>query len=319
MTGGAGYIGSVLVSSLLNKGYKVTVVDLMIYGENTLRSHPNLTILNMDIRDSAIKKVLEDIDVVFHLAGVSNDPGQGIDSKTGLEINYYATERIFSYCEELNIKKFIYPSSCSIYGEASKAVVDENSIPNPLTSYAKCKVLCEKTILKSKKSSLTKVIIRPATVYGISPRQRFDLLVNGFVNEAFNKRVIQVKGPKRIRPTVHINDLVSLYTELLDMPSTLIDGQVFNVAFENRTVRKTAEIIADLIGQDVSLNLLEGNDCRSYQVDSSKLTDIIKFKPKSTILNGAQEIINQFNSNRYTESFTNSLYHNRLRQPLYLV
>ncbi|MGE7307966.1 NAD-dependent epimerase/dehydratase family protein [Priestia megaterium] len=319
VTGGAGYIGSVLVPDLLNNGYNVTVVDLMMYGKDTLPNHPNLQIIKTDIRDTAIKKVLEDIDVVYHLAGVSNDPGQGIDSKTGMEINYLATEQIFSYCEQLNVKGFIYPSSCSVYGESNEDIINENSKVNPLTNYAKCKVLCEETILKSKKSSLTKIILRPATVYGVSPRQRFDLLINGFVNEAFNKKVIQVKGAQRIRPTLHINDLVSLYTKLLNLPSSIVDGQIFNVAFENRTINQNAQMIADLVSNDVKLNLTEGKDYRSYKVDSNKLTDVLKFKPTSSVLQGAQQLLKQFESNKYTNSFTNSIYHNKLRQPQYLM
>lgn len=318
VTGGAGYIGTVLVHKLLNKGYKVNVADLLIYGDENLQEHPNLKVYKIDIRDKDIKRLIEEADVVFHLAGVSNDPGQGLEPKTGRDINYLCTERIVSYCETLNVKRLIYPSSCSVYGKSDLNIVNEQSIVNPLTEYAICKVLSEETILRNSNSSLVRTIIRPATVYGVSPRQRFDLMVNSFVNEAYNLNLIKVKGPNRIRPSIHIDDLVSLYLKLLDTPASIIDKQIFNAAYENYSVMKKAQIIAELVSEKVQIEILDGEDQRTYKVDTSKLTSLIGFRPRWNIVKGSHELLYEFYNGKYADSFTNSKYYNKLRQPQYL-
>lgn len=318
VTGGAGYTGSVLVLALLAKGYRVKVVDLLIYGGDTLPPHPLLEIYQMDIRDPSIAPLLENVDVVFHLAGVSNDPGEGLEPEVGYQINLHAVEPLVRMCKERGVKKFIYPSSCSVYGQATEEVVTEESAIQPLTAYAECKAKCEEIILSHQSESFCCTILRPATVCGVSPRQRFDLLANGFVNEAYFKRVIHVRGAERVRPGVHILDLVDLYVKLIEIPAHKINGQVFNVAFENKKVVDIAHAIAAVVGDDVQVRIQTGNDRRSYNVDSGKLQRELGFLPRRNTADAVHDLLFAMGRGKFADTFTSTKYHNKYRQPLYL-
>ncbi|MFD1708571.1 NAD-dependent epimerase/dehydratase family protein [Siminovitchia sediminis] len=318
VSGGAGYTGSMLVMALLNKGYRVKVVDLMIYGREILPKHPLLEVYKMDIRDSKLVSLLFDVDVVFHLAGVSNDPGEGLEPEIGYQINVEAVESLVNMCNDMGVKKLFYPSSCSVYGNATEKIVTEESIVHPLTIYAECKARCEEIILKNRSNSLCCTILRPATVCGVSLRQRFDLLVNSIVKEAYFKHEINVSGPYRIRPGVNILDLVDLYLKLIELPAHQINGQIFNVAFENQKIRDIACSIATLVGEDVDINIIKGEDKRSYQVSSKKLQKIIGFHPKKTTKDAVTDLLYAMTKGKFDDALTSSQYYNRKRQPLYL-
>lgn len=285
ITGGVGYIGTVLVNKLLKNDYKVKVIDLMIYDNKLDINNANLKAYKMDIRENNIDNLLKGVDVVIHLASISIDPGYGVSDQTGYEINYEATKNLFEKCKKYKVKRFIYPSSCSVYGISEEDNITEDSKINPLTNYAKCKVLCEDYLLNNSTSEMTTIILRPATVYGFSPRQRFDLLINKMVCEGFVEGRIRVSNGECIRPNIYIEELVNVYLELISVPSKLVHKEIFNVAQNNKKVFDIANEVKNLIGKSVELIIKDDKcDDRSYFVNSNKIENIIRFEPQNFTL-----------------------------------
>lgn len=299
---------------MLKKGYFVKVIDRFIYG-NFLKKDKNLTIVEKDIRDNNLYEDLIGMDAIFHLAGVSNDPGNGITDDIGTEINYQATTNIFELSAKAGISLFIYPSSCSVYGNLNLKVVNEGSPVKPLSNYAVTKYNCEKYI-KSNKNDLKWVIFRPATVYGVSERQRFDLLVNRIFNNIYNLGVVDERAIKSIRPTVHIRDLVNIYIQALEIDINAINQQVINIAFDNI---KVLDIIRKFDSKfiysiDTSFKNNPLLDLRSYNVDCSKLKMIFNYTQKYTLEDGIDELYKAFLDNKYINSLNNDIYYNAKMQ-----
>lgn len=317
VTGGAGYTGSVLVNKLLLRGYKVKVIDLLIYG-SFLAPHPNLEIVKKDIRSKDIINDLADVETVFHLAGVSNDPGYGMNPIVGDEINYNAVQQLLEFSKASGVRKFVYPSSCSVYGESVEHEVHEESPINIINNYSRCKVLSEEIILKSSSKDFCCTILRPATVCGVSPRQRFDLLINGFVNYSYFNKEILLSGSQRIRPSVHIDDLTNLYEMLIKIPDKQINGQIFNVAFENRTVYQTAKLVSEIVGGVKIIDDTGHSDKRSYYVNSQKIQSILNFTPQYQVSDAIQSLYAALREQRFTNTLTDSIFYGKLRQPMFL-
>ena len=272
ITGGAGYVGSALVPRLLTEGYKVTVLDLMIYGQNVIKPHKNLKIIKGDIRDqNLIKKNVVNTDAVIHLACISNDPSFELNKKLGQDINFKAFEPLVKISKESGIKRFIFASSSSVYGIKKEKNVNEEMKLEPLTDYSKFKAECEKVLKKYQSSDFTTVTIRPATVCGFAPRQRLDLVVNILTNLAYHKRSITVFGGNQLRPNIHIDDMVEAYLLLLKTPNNKIAGKTFNAGYENFSVEKLSLDVKSVIGDDVKLVFSKTDDNRSYHISSEKI------------------------------------------------
>ena len=211
VTGGAGYVGCVLVPKLLEAGYAVVVYDLMLYGSAGLPSHPNLRVVKGDLRDLAhYRRSLRDVHSVIHLACISNDPSFELDAGLSKSINYDCFEPMVKASRDAGVRRFIYASTSSVYGVSDAAEVTEEHPLVPLTDYNKCKGLCEPILLRYQAEKFTTVIIRPATVCGYSPRMRFDLSVNILTNHAVNKGIITVFGGDQKRPNIHVDDIAEL-------------------------------------------------------------------------------------------------------------
>ena len=258
ITGGAGYVGSVLTPYLLDKGFKVTVYDLMIYGNNVLKKHNNLKIINADIRNAEmLKKTLPGHDVLIHLACISNDPSFELNPKLGKSINLDSFEPLVKLAKQNLIKRFIYASSSSVYGVKKEKNIDETISLEPLTDYSRFKADCEKILLKYLSDDFVPVIIRPATVCGFSPRQRLDLVVNILTNLAYYKKEISVFGGNQLRPNIHIFDMVRAYEILINAPTADVSGQIFNAGYENLTVNEIARLVKKIIGSDVKIKKIQ--------------------------------------------------------------
>ena len=282
ITGGAGYVGSVLTPYLLSKGFKVTVLDLMIYGSSVLSKNKNLTIVKGDIRDeNLINKVLPNHDAVIHLACISNDPSFELNPKLGKSINLDAFEPLVKISKKNLIKRFIYASSSSVYGIKKEKDVDELKSLEPLTDYSRFKAECEKILLKYESSDFTTTVIRPATVCGYGPRQRLDVVVNILTNLAYHKRKILVLGGNQLRPNIHIIDMARVYETLLTKDKDLISGQIFNAGYENQKVIDLAGIVKKVIGNDVKIEIQRSNDNRSYHISSNKIKSLKFFHGKN--------------------------------------
>ena len=231
VTGGAGYVGSSLVPELLKEGYKVTVYDIMYFGDNFLpKKNPNLNIIEGDIRD--IKKVensCRNHEFFLHLACISNDASFELNEKLSKSINFDVFEPIVLAVKKSGIKRFIYASTSSVYGISNKSNVTEDHPLVPLTLYNKYKGMCEPILLKHTSDIFEGVIFRPATVCGYAPRLRLDLSVNILTNHAVNKNKIMVFGGKQLRPNLHIKDYCDVIKLLLLASNEKIKNQIFNV------------------------------------------------------------------------------------------
>jgi nucleoside-diphosphate-sugar epimerase len=310
ITGGAGYVGSVLAPYLIKKNYEVTVFDLMLYGE-TLIKNKNLRIIKGDIRNTKLlKEAIKGHDTVIHLACISNDPSFELNPTLGKEINLDAFKPLVEISKNLNVKKFIYASSSSVYGIKEGKNVDESMSLEPLTDYSKFKADCEKILLKYNSNDFVTVILRPATVCGYSPRQRLDLVVNILTNLAYHNREITVFGGDQLRPNIHIQDMVRAYELFIETNDKNINGKIFNIGFENSTVNKLALNVKKIIGPDVIIKNLPTNDNRSYHISSKKIENELGFKTKYNILNAIEDLKNAFDNKLLSNCLKNENYFN---------
>ena len=295
IVGGAGYVGSVLIPKLLQRNYKVTCFDLMIYGENLLQKHENLKIIKGDMREqNLLKNIIKDFDSVIHLACISNDPSFELNPDLGKSINFDAFEPLVKICENSSINQFIYASSSSVYGIKNEQNVNEKMSLEPLTDYSKFKVKCEEVLQKYNSKNFTTTIIRPATVCGYSPRQRLDVVVNILTNLAYHKKNIKIMGGKQLRPNIHIEDMADAYIKILESNINKISGEIFNVGFENQTVNKIADIVEKNMPFKITKEIIESNDNRSYHISSKKILDKLNFLPKKNISNAVLDLIDKF-------------------------
>ena len=311
ITGGAGYVGSVLVPFLLQKDYNITVLDLMIYGENTLPTHKNLKVIKGDIRNkSLIKESIIGHNSVIHLACISNDPSFELNPNLGKSINLDSFRPFVDICRNSDIKRFIYASSSSVYGVKKEKDVHEKMTLEPLTDYSRFKADCEKILLEYQSSNFSTVIIRPATVCGYSPRQRLDVVVNILTNLAYHKRQISVFGGNQLRPNIHINDMAEAYNILLNAPKEKVSGKIFNAGYENQSVQKLAETVKNVIGEDVKLINTQSDDNRSYHISSKKFTEELGFVTNYTVENAIYDLKKAFENNLLPNSLSDERYFN---------
>jgi nucleoside-diphosphate-sugar epimerase len=311
ITGGAGYVGAVMVPHLLKEGYKVTVLDLMIYGENVLQKHHNLNAVKGDIRNQdLLKKLIPGHDVVIHLACISNDPSFELNPDLGKSINLDAFRPLVEISKNSNVKRFFYASSSSVYGIKEEPNVHEKMELEPLTDYSIFKADCEKILAEYQSDEFTTTTIRPATVCGYSPRQRLDVVVNILTNLAYHKREISIFGGEQLRPNIHIKDMVEAYMVLIRAPKEKIAGQIYNAGYENHSVRNIAETVKNTVGDDVKLITSHSDDNRSYHVSSKKIQYELGFEAKFTIQNAVEDLCIAFDKGLLPNSLDDEMYFN---------
>ena len=287
--GGCGYVGTNLVLELLRLKYYVKVIDNRWFG-NFLGKNKRLINLKKDIRNLTISD-FKNYDCVIHLANIANDPSVELNPILSWEINVLSSYTIADLSSRAGIKKFIYASSGSVYGVKKELKVHEDLTLNPISTYNKTKMVAERIFL-SYKNVMKVFCIRPATVCGMSKRMRFDLTVNLLTLQAIKNKKITVFGGKQFRPTVHINDLISIYIHFLNKN---IKQGIYNAGFENISVEKIAKKIQKKI--DCRLIFSKTNDIRSYRLDSSKLIST-NFKPRFNIDYAIEQIIEQNNKGK---------------------
>jgi len=321
ITGGAGYVGAVLVPHLLKKGFSVTVLDLMIYGEHVLQKHENLNSVKGDIRDKALlKKLIPGHDAVIHLACISNDPSFEMNPELGKSINLDAFRPLVEVSKNSKVKRFFYASSSSVYGIKDEPNVHEEMELEPLTDYSIFKADCEKILAEYQSDDFTTTTIRPATVCGYSPRQRLDVVVNILTNLAYHKREISIFGGDQLRPNIHIADMVEVYMVLLMAPKDKIAGKIYNAGYENHSVKDIAETVKNSVGPDVKLVTTHSDDNRSYHISSNKIKVELGFEAKHTIRDAVEDLCEAFDKNLLPNSLSDEMYFNIKRmQSLNLV
>lgn len=290
ITGGCGYIGSLLVQKLLAQEHTVNILDNCWFG-NFLQPHPNLTIQQIDIRH---QRAYPDItcDAIIHLASVANDPCCDLDPKLAWEVNVLATRHLCEWAKKMKVSKFIFASSGSVYGVSDQPSVTEETELLPLSDYNKTKMIAER-IVQSYKDEMDTYCIRPATVCGVSPRQRLDVAVNLLSYQALEYNKITVLGGEQYRPNLHIDDMTDLYLAIL--AGNIAPG-IYNAGEENLTIKQIAEQIARLIPCEIAYQ--ESNDPRSYRLDAGKLkAQGFRFQK------GIQEAIGEIQSKYHHQTF----------------
>ena len=317
VTGGAGYVGCILIPKLLQAGYRVLVYDAMLFGSDGLPTHPNLQVIEADIRDQArFAASVRGVHSVIHLACISNDPSFELDPSLSKSINHDCFEPMVSASRAAGVTRFIYASTSSVYGVSEAPEVTETHPLVPLTDYNKYKGLCEPILLRYQAPDFTTVIIRPATVCGYSPRMRLDLTVNILTNHAVNTRLITVFGGSQKRPNIHIDDLSELYVKLLGFPDRMIAGETFNVAYENHTVSQLAEIVRRTVEQEmpelapIGVQTSPSHDLRSYHVSSKKIAERLGYTPKRSIEDAIRDLCRAFRAGKLPNSMTDERYIN---------
>lgn len=314
VTGGAGYVGSVLVPKLLGEGHKVAVLDLYIYGEHLFdefKEHPRLRQIKGDLRNpDLVRDALWGCNAVIHLACISNDPSFELNPELGKSINYDSFRPLVRAAKAAGVERFIYASSSSVYGIKDDPEVTEELSLEPLTDYSKFKAMCEQVLAEERAPGFVTCTLRPATVCGYAPRQRLDVVVNILTNQAFNTRKIKVLGGTQKRPNIHIQDMTDLYVFLLQQPDDRIDGEIYNAGFENHTLNQLADMVRRQVGNDIAVDVMPTNDLRSYHVSSEKMRRKLGFTPKHTIEEAVSDLVAAFRAGKLPNSLDDPRYFN---------
>lgn len=305
VTGGAGYVGSVLTGKLLANNYKVRVLDLFLYDPHSLdeyKSETNLEIVKGDIRDKDIvETACADCDVIIHLASISNDPTAELDENITKSVNYDSYPLLLETAKKAGVKRFINASSSSVFGIKTEENVTEELEPEPITTYSKYKALSETLVTEAASENFVTVNIRPATICGYSPRQRFDLTVNVLTKSAITKGVITVHGGQQMRPNVTMEDITDLYIKMIEIEGDKINGDTFNYGFENLKVIEIAEMVKETLSRDVEIKIEPVVDQRNYHISSEKIVKKLGIRPKFTITDMIEQLEIAFNAGKYPD------------------
>jgi nucleoside-diphosphate-sugar epimerase len=316
ITGGAGYVGTLLTPQLLAAGYQVVAYDTCWYG-CFLEPHPALTIVKADLRDgAALKQALVGVDKVIHLACISNDPSFELDEALSREINFDCFDPLVLAAKTAGVRRFIYASSSSVYGVSDAPDVTEEHPLVPLTLYNKYKGMCEPVLFSHQSADFVCTTIRPATLCGYSPRMRLDLSVNILTNLAVNAGKITVFGGEQRRPNLHIQDMCDLYKLLLEVESDRIAGQIFNVGKENLSIRAIADAVKATVEAEfpgrapIEIVTTPTNDLRSYHVNSDKIARTLNFVPKRGVVDAVKDLCEAFRAGKLPDSLGDERYSN---------
>lgn len=318
VTGGAGYVGSVLVPKLLGAGYRVRVLDLYLYGKDVLAPSRggNLQEIEGDLRNrDLLRRALVECDAVIHLACISNDPSFELDPQLGRSINYEAFLDLLELSHEAEVRRFVYASTSSVYGIKDEENVTEDLPLKPLTDYSKYKAMCEEALLAADPPRFIPVIIRPATVCGYSPRLRLDLTVNLLTNHAVTTGRITVFGGSQKRPNIHIADITDLYVSLLEFPEERIHRKIFNAGYENHAVLEISEMVRNVVirsglRKEIQVTTAPTDDIRSYHISSEKIKRELGFEPKHTIEDAVEDLCSAFANGSISDPMTDVRYYN---------
>jgi nucleoside-diphosphate-sugar epimerase len=298
VVGGAGYIGSIVVSKLLKKGYSVKLLDNLLYGDNAigpLLGNSNLDFIIGDCRNiQDVVGAMNNVSSVIHLAAIVGDPACAEDDENAFQINYAATRMMLEIAKGNGIERFIFASSCSVYG-ASDNLMDERSETVPISLYAETKLRSEKALLEARSSSFHPTILRFATVFGLAPRPRFDLVVNLLTAKAIQDGIITIFNGDQWRPFIHVKDIAEAVVKTCTAPVEPVSGEIFNVGDDalNFTLAQIAEKIRRQLPR-TRVEYVENDDRRNYRVSFAKIRDCLGFSGQYSVEHGISEIKKAF-------------------------
>ena len=316
--GGAGYCGSILVPQLLDEGHKVTVFDLMWYGNEFLpHDNSNLTLIQGDVREVAkVAEACEGQDTVLHLACISNDASFDLDEALSTSVNLDAFEPVVIAAKSAGVNRFVFASSSSVYVVSEQPNVTEKHPLLPVSLYNKFKGMCEPLLFKHTDDNFVGVVYRPATVCGYGPRQRLDVSVNILTNHAVNKGKIMVFGGEQLRPNLHIQEYADVCKLLMSAPSEKVANEVFNVGFQNMSIMDIAKTVKKVVEEtypdmgDIPIVVTESDDKRSYHINSDKIKNALGFVPKYSVEDAVRDLCKAFAEGKLPGSFDDDKYFN---------
>lgn len=298
--GGAGYLGSIVVAQLLARGFKVRVLDSFLFGEEPLteaKKHPNCELERGDVRDiGAVVQAMRGVDTVVHLAAIVGDQACDENKQLAMEVNRAATRMLVDVARGCGVRRFIFASSCSVYG-ASDFMLDEGSDLRPLSVYAQTKVDSESILLAAKTPEFAPTVLRLATLFGLSTRMRFDLVVNLFVAQAATAGRITILNGEQWRPFLHVQDSGRAILACLEASPAAVSGEIFNVgsSYSNFQIRDLGLSIARLI-PNTQINTMENEDRRSYRVSFARIEQVLGFQCERTLESGMREMLDAIRS-----------------------
>lgn len=296
--GGAGYIGSALLPKLLELGYRVRILDLFLYGKKSIESYldrSDLEIVQADFRQiDQVVKAVKGVSRVVHLGAIVGDPACNLNEELTVEVNLMATKMIAEVCKGFGARRFVFASTCSVYGDNNQ-ILDERSKLNPISLYAKSKIASEKVLQKMAGNDFTPVILRFGTVFGLSGRTRFDLVVNLLTAKAYFDKKITVFGGDQWRPFVHVDDTANAIVKVLTAPDHLVNNEIFNVGdnSNNYTLLRMGELINQQIPEAILDEMGQDGDRRNYRVDFTKIQKHLGFRAQWTLSDGIRQILTE--------------------------
>ncbi len=324
VTGHDGYIGTVLVPLLQASGHEVVGLDSHLYGGCTFGSPPDpIPAIRCDVRDVTADQ-LRGFDAVLHLAAISNDPVGDLNPETTLDLNYRGTSHLGRVAKQAGVERFVFSSSCSLYGAGGQDVLDESAAFHPVTPYGESKVLAEQALSALADDDFSPTYLRNATAYGVSPRLRGDLVVNNLTAYAFLTGEVLLKSDGTPwRPLVHIEDIARAFVASIEAERTAVHDEAFNVgrADENYRIREVAQIVEDVVPNSrVALADSAGPDLRNYRIDISKIQrHLPAFKPEWTVRAGVEELYEAYQRNGLTSEMFHGPALSRIRHVASLI
>ena len=318
ITGGAGYVGSLLCPQLLELGYRVTVFDTCYFGSSFLpKQHKNFSLVQGDIRDTkALAGVFIDAEVVINLACISNDASFELDEQLSTSVNLDAFEPMVIAAKQAGVARFIYASSSSVYGVSDQPNVTEDHPLIPLTLYNKYKGMCEPLLFRHASEEFVCTVIRPATLCGFAPRQRLDLSVNILTNLAVNQGKITVFGGDQLRPNLHIQDMCDAYKVFIEIEASKIQQEIFNCGYENQSIAELALVVKKVAEEelpslgDIEITTTPSNDNRSYHINSDKISRVTGFQPRFSVEDAVRDLCRAFKHGQLPDSLKDDRYYN---------
>ena len=319
LVGGAGYVGSVLTHELLERGYAVRILDRLYFGDIGLRDHRDRVELVVGVMRAIESDALKDVEAVINVGGLSNDPTAEYNPKANYEMNTLAARKLADLCVANGVRRYIFASSCSIYdrgvnNESRDVLLDEDTEVDPRAAYSGSKREAEKLLLDMASADFCPVILRKGTIYGFSPRMRYDLVVNTFVKDALSKGYITIHyGGEMWRPLVEVRDVARAYIACLRAEEEQVKEQIFNVSLTNFRISELALRVRETfrsMGHDIDIRSdYSYRGVRSYRVSASKFQRVVGFRPKVTIEESVRHMVEQIGAYGY-DDFSNPRYYN---------
>lgn len=312
--GGGGYIGSALIPKLLDAGYHVRVFDLFLFGDRPLsqvKDHERLELIDGDFRRTdKVAEAMRGVSSVIHLGAIVGDPACALDESLTIDVNLSATQVIAVLAKSHGVKRFVFASTCSVYG-ACDEILDERSEVHPVSLYGHTKHASEQILADISSADFMPTILRFGTIYGLSGRTRFDLVVNLLTAKAKIDGVITIQDGDQWRPFVHVDDAAAAVSTILQAPVNMVGGEVFNVGSneQNCTIREVGELIHKKVPTSELTESVTGNDRRNYRVDFSKIRNLVDFHPAWTLESGIDQVLDAIASGQ-VEDYKDPKYSN---------